>query len=118
MVEQVVLAPLVVGRSLRWTTLPFHHNSTMISALPYNAEHFRDARIVHYHDSMSPRHWETFLRHAEVEHPDAAEWLRDRGPVTSPSSTPARAVAEFYRLARGARRRIDVALDRGDRSVG
>ena len=61
MVEQVVLAPLVLSRGISWTGLPFSHNSTMISVLPYHPAHLRAARVLHYHDSMSPERWDEFL---------------------------------------------------------
>jgi hypothetical protein len=105
MVEQVVLAPLVVSDGVPWTALPFSHNSTMISLLDYKAEHLRDARILHYHDSMSPDHWPQFLERIETERPEAASWLREVGPIASPATPLARAAGEGLRIARGALRR-------------
>jgi hypothetical protein len=105
MVEQVVLAPLVVAKRVSWKPLPFNHNSTMISALAYNAEHLRDARILHYHDSMAPERWHEFLTRVEAQRPEAASWLRDAGPIESPASPIARAVGELFRVTRGLRRR-------------
>ena len=112
MVEQVVLAPLIVGSAIPWQPLPFTHNSTMISSLEYEAERLREARILHYHDSMSPERWAEFLVRAEAQQPEAADWLRKQGPVASPAPAPARALGEFFRVARGVRRRLNDAIHR------
>jgi hypothetical protein len=113
MIEQVVLAPLVVGQAVPWKTLPFSYNSTMISALPYRPDHLREARILHYHDSMSPERWEEFLGRIAEERPEAADWFRPLGPIESPASPVARAIGESFRVARGLRRRANALAARG-----
>lgn len=109
MVEQVVLAPLVLARGVSWRPLPFSHNSTMISALPYDAAHLREAHVLHYHDSMAPDRWPEFLVRIESERPEAASWLNEVGPIESPASPIARGVAEAFRVTRGLRRRASTA---------
>jgi hypothetical protein len=109
MVEQVVLAPLVLSRGISWTGLPFSHNSTMISLLPYNPAHLREARVLHYHDSMAPESWDEFLARIAAEQAQVAPWLRSVGPITSPASVPARILGESFRIVRGLRRRLNDA---------
>jgi hypothetical protein len=112
MVEQVVLSPLVVSAGIPWKALPFTHNSTMISLIDYDPANLRDARILHYHDSMAPEHWTEFLGRMKVEHPEVGQWLHEEGPITSPAPPAARAVAELFRVSRGVRRRASSASDR------
>jgi hypothetical protein len=106
MIEQVVLAPMVVAQGIPWRALSFNHNSTMIGALEYRPEHLREARVLHYHDSMAPEGWDEFLARIEAERPEAAAWLRAAGPIESPASRTAGAIAESFRVTRGVRRRI------------
>jgi hypothetical protein len=109
MVEQVVLSPLVVARSLPWKLLPFSHNTSMISDLEYEPRYLREAHVLHYHDSMSPSRWSEFLLRMEAEQPRAASWLQRLGPIENPASRAARAVGECFRVGRGLRRRANDA---------
>ncbi|MEM6749786.1 MAG: hypothetical protein AAF612_04885 [Planctomycetota bacterium] len=40
------------------------------------------AKVIHYHDSLWPAHFDWFLDLIEAHHPEPAAWLRERGPVT------------------------------------
>jgi hypothetical protein len=44
---------------------------------------FSKAKIIHYHDSMLPQHWDKFLTSMQYCHPEVAEWLSQSGPMTS-----------------------------------
>jgi len=105
--EQALLAPLVVGRGLRWRQLPFDHNLTMASYLTqyFRAEELRDARLVHYHDSMAPHFWPTFLERLAVDHASVGSWLEPLGPAVDEAPWDARMVRTAMRAQRGLRRR-------------
>jgi len=105
--EQALPGPLVVKNHFLWSELPFSHNHTMSSYLPqfYDARAFAHARVVHYHDSMSPDYWPTFLGRLADAHPPVAEWLRTLEPIVDDSPRLWRAVNQLLRIERGLRRR-------------
>ncbi len=87
--EMVSVALAVVTLGLNWRPLPYSHNYPMLSQTHkhwYRLEALKDARIVHWHDSMWPPFWSTFLTCMREAHPEVAAWLASIGPmrVTAP----------------------------------
>jgi hypothetical protein len=117
-VDQALLAPFVVSKGLRWSELPFSHNHTMTSALShyFDPETFREARVLHYHDSMLAHFWPTLLERLDDAHPDVAEWLRPLGPVVDSAAAHRRLFSEALRTQRGLRRRAHQFV--GERAGG
>jgi hypothetical protein len=67
---------------ISWRTLPYSHNFAICSSIPacwYNVEQLKNAKIIHYHDSMWYWFWDTFLESMNQSHPDVAEWLTSIG---------------------------------------
>jgi hypothetical protein len=74
---------------LKWRALPHSHNYSMGSkshAQWYREEQLRAARIVHYHDSMWPWFWDTFVECLHAAHPEVAGWLSPQGPMHNSAS--------------------------------
>jgi hypothetical protein len=74
---------------LNWQPLPYSHNHSINRrSYPrlYNEDEFRGARIIHYHDSMHPAFWDTFLRCLRATHPPVADWLAELGPLRNETS--------------------------------
>jgi hypothetical protein len=107
-VEQICIGIAVVADHLRWRALSQSHNYAMASYLPerYTPLEFRAARILHYHDSMSPTFWPTLLERVEKDQPHAYDWLRARGPLRNETALAWRATAELLRARRGISRRL------------
>ena len=107
-VDQTLPGPILVKNDYRWVELPFDHNYTMASYLPqyYDQESFREARIVHYHDSMAPHFWPAFLERLDRTHPEVAHWLRPLGALANESPAYWKALSETLRMQRGIRRRL------------
>lgn len=84
--EQIGLGLAMFNAGLRWRALPFSHNFTIS---PRNNKHWcqedllTTAKVLHYHDSMLPEHWQNFLSLLQTTHPDVADWLSQMGPMTS-----------------------------------
>jgi len=74
---------------LKWRALPYSHNYSVGSkthARWYREEQLRAARIVHYHDSMWPWFWDTFVQCLRETHPEVAGWLAPLGPMRNSAS--------------------------------
>jgi hypothetical protein len=87
---------------LKWRTLPYSHNYDINWRSPvwYRQEEFSAARIVHYHDSMFPYFWDTFLQRVQTNHPQVAKWLIDLGPMQNEASYVRRAWGKALRTFR------------------
>ncbi|MEH2526204.1 MULTISPECIES: hypothetical protein [unclassified Bradyrhizobium] len=86
---------------LRWRALPYSHNYNIGSrTYPtwYSEEELRDARVVHYHDSMWPWFWDTFVDLLKATHPAVAVWLSSLGPMRNDSSVASRIRRKLHRL--------------------
>jgi hypothetical protein len=107
-IEQASLGLTILERRLRWAPLPHGHNLALASYLAdqFDAKAFREARLLHYHDSMEPHYWPIFLGLLERHHPESAQWLAERGPVLNPAPRSWRATAEAFRIFRGLPRRV------------
>lgn len=82
--DQVALGLAMVKMGLSWRALPFSHNYTMSSLIHdewYNEQQLKEALIVHYHDSMWPHFWSTFIQCMGDTHPAVADWLNRLGPM-------------------------------------
>ena len=80
--DQVALGLTVVKMGISWRTLPYSHNFAICSSIPaywYNVEQLKNAKIIHYHDSMWYWFWDTFLESMNQSHPDVAQWLTSIG---------------------------------------
>jgi len=100
--EQAALGLAIVRGKLRWRPAPPSHNFEMTSQSRYDPRSLREAKLLHYHDSLRPHFWQEFLRRVASERPEHLAWMRAAGPIAaSPAGLPARAVAEAMRMARG-----------------
>ena len=82
--DQIVLGLTMAKMGLSWRSLPHSHNYSMgskIHAQWYKQEELKTAKIIHYHDSMWPHFWPTFMECIYDTHPDVAEWLSSLGPM-------------------------------------
>jgi hypothetical protein len=82
--EMIGLGFSVVKLGLRWRALPYSHNYVMTSMthdLWYRENRLREARIVHYHDSMWPPFYGVFQDCLRSTHPEVEHWLSSLGPM-------------------------------------
>lgn len=82
--EMVAIGLAVMTLGLRWRALSYSHNYSVSRHTFdqwYTPEALRAARIVHYHDSMWPHFWPTFLDALQLAHPGVAGWLERQGPM-------------------------------------
>jgi hypothetical protein len=82
--EMGALGLAVMKLGLRWNALPYSHNYVMLSKTHnswYKEESLREAKIVHYHDSMWPPFFPTFRACLQNTHPQVAQWLASLGPM-------------------------------------
>lgn len=106
--EQVALGLTVLQQDLRWEPLPHSHNLAFASYLDdkYDAALMSEARLLHYHDSLEPHYWQSFLEMAEEAWPELAAWLRPLEPITNPAPRHWQLAGEIVRIGRGFPRRI------------
>jgi hypothetical protein len=106
-IDQVCLGLAVHKMGLRWRQLEPTHNFPMASFLPHAdlPEELATARILHYHDSMTPPFWDTCLERLRPLHPEVHDWLKAREPLTDPSPRLSRLLTQSLRVARGVTRR-------------
>lgn len=84
--EMSAIGFAVIKMGLTWRPLPYSHDYVMLSKTHkdwYSEELLREARIVHYHDSMWPHFWPIFLECLNNTHPKVAEWLEQLGPMSN-----------------------------------
>lgn len=82
--EMIGLGFSVVKLGLRWRALPYSHNYVMTSITHdewYREGLLREARIVHYHDSMWPPFYRIFQECLRRTHPEVEGWLSALGPM-------------------------------------
>jgi hypothetical protein len=106
-VDQVALGLTALQQGLAPTHLP--------GALNYGiASHFRDhlsvdglagAKLLHYHDSMSPQNWDWFLEQLAEPLPETYDWLASLGPIEVGRNVSRGAVRDTYKAIRQVRRR-------------
>jgi len=101
--EMSAIGLAVHQMGLKWRALPYSHNYSVGSkthAQWYREERLRAARIVHYHDSMWPWFWDTFVQCLRATHPLVAEWLSPLGPMSNEASFLNRAWGKVVREIR------------------
>jgi hypothetical protein len=107
----------VVKLGLRWRALPYSHDYVMGSRTHsswYREDLLRQARIVHYHDSMWPPFFSVFTECLQRTHPEVGEWLASLGPIRNEASAQWRLVAKMLARLRAIdeaayRRRCSIA---------
>ena len=101
--EMISIGLAAIKLGLRWRALPYTHNYVMSGGTHrhwYRRENLAAARIVHYHDSMWPPFWPTFLGCLRDTHPEVADWLAPLGPMSNEAAPAARLVARVLRSLR------------------
>lgn len=101
--EMSAIGLAVVRRGLSWRALPYSHDysmSSLIHARWYREEQLKTAKIVHYHDSMWPWFWSTFVESLQKTHPDVADWLLSLGPLKNEAPTHWRATNKILKYFR------------------
>lgn len=86
--EQIGLGLAMFKAGLSWQSLPFSHNFTVSHRSKHSGwccevQQLKQAKILHYHDSLLPEHWGKFLSYLQDTHPAVAEWVAQLGPMTS-----------------------------------
>lgn len=82
--EMSAIGFTIVKLGLKWQPLPYSHDYVMMSKTHsswYKEELLREARIVHYHDSMWPYFFPVFIRCLHDTHPEVAQWVTSLGPM-------------------------------------
>lgn len=103
---QHAVAMTVVKMGISWRTIPHSHNFTMgtkTHAQWYREEQLKEAKIIHYHDSMWPHFWPEFIKCMGNTHPSVADWLSSLGPISNEAPLPWRAtnkVLNYFRARR------------------
>ena len=101
--DQVALGLAMIKGGLRWRALPHSYNYAMGSKTHnqwYKEELLRTAKIVHYHDSMWPPFWQTFIDCLNKTHPPATEWLNSLGPMKNEAPIQWRAMNKLLKEVR------------------
>lgn len=101
--DQVALALAVGKMRLLWKQLPQSHNYSLSSkGYPqrYNEDQLKQAKILHYHDSMWPWFWPTLIQCLEVTHPSVAEWLSPLGHLKNDAPLPWRMTGKILKNVR------------------
>jgi hypothetical protein len=99
----------VVKLNLQWRALPYSHDHVVMSRIHrqfHNADLFREARVLHYHDAMWPYFWPTFYECLDNAHPQVAQWLGELGPMRNEAGVMSRLTSKCLRLIR-ARKAFD-----------
>jgi hypothetical protein len=82
--EMSAVGLTVVKLGLRWRALPYSHDYVMMSKTHsswYKEDLLREAKIVHYHDSMWPHFFPVFRECLINTHAEAGQWLASLGPM-------------------------------------
>lgn len=106
--DQAVLGLTVLRLGLVWKPLLDSYNFPLLNHLAdhYEAARLAPVRLLHFHDSMLPRHWPRLLAALRQPHPEVYEWLAPQGPLGDLTPAPWRLFREALRLQRGVRRRL------------
>jgi hypothetical protein len=82
--EMGALGLAMHAAGLRWRELPHSHNHNINKRSHprlFREDEFREACVIHHHDSMLPDFWETFLQCVQTTHPSVGHWLSGLGPL-------------------------------------
>ncbi len=101
--EMSAIGFAVIKMKLLWRALPYSHDYVMLSKTHgewYREELLKEARIVHYHDSMWPTFWPIFLECLHKTHPEVAKWLVSLGPMRNEAPLQWRLIGQVLKKLR------------------
>lgn len=102
--EQIGLGLAMFKAKLNWRALPFSHNFTVTPRTEdghlCDQEQLKTAKILHYHDSMLPEHWDKFLSLLQATYPAVADWLIQVGAMKSCAPLPWKLMSKVLDLYR------------------
>lgn len=107
--DQVVLGLTMLQLGLTYRQLPFSHNRTMGDFVKnYDMAGLKAARLLHYHNAMTPAYWPTMLDLLRETQPDACAWLQQLSPVTQDLPPAQHLLRQTLYVTRTLRRRMFV----------
>jgi hypothetical protein len=101
--EMSAIGFAVIKMELEWRSLPYSYDYVMLSITHnewYKEELLKEARIVHYHDSMWPPFWPVFLECLHNTHPEVENWLASLGPMSNQAPLQWRLVSKLLKILR------------------
>jgi hypothetical protein len=101
--EMSAIGFAVVKLGLRLRYLPYSHDYVMSSKTHiawYKEESLREAKIVHYHDSMWPPFFTVFSECLRNTHPDVEQWLASLGPMRNEAAAHWRIITKMLNRLR------------------
>jgi len=101
--EMSAIGFAVIKMGLAWRSLPYSHDYVMLSKTHnewYKEELLKEAKIVHYHDSMWPAFWSVFLECLRNTHPEVEKWLASLGPMSNEAPLQWRLVSKVLKNSR------------------
>jgi hypothetical protein len=101
--EMSAIGFAVMKLGLKWRSLPYSHDYVMMSKTHgswYREDLLRQARIVHYHDSMWPSFFPVFLDCLRSTHPEVEEWVAALGPMRNEAPPQWRFIGKMLRKMR------------------
>jgi hypothetical protein len=101
--EMSAIGFAVIKMGLEWRSLPYSYDYVMLSITHhewYKEELLKEARIVHYHDSMWPPFWPVFLECLHNTHPEVEKWLGSLGPMSNQAPFQWRLLARLLKIVR------------------
>src|SRR5579872_4800585 len=103
--DQIVLGICAHRMGLNWKLLPHSHNYACHSELSHwlKADELLQARILHYHDMMEPRHWLNLLGMITAAGHPLRNDFEKLESISDPSSYFAKSAREVLRILRGAK---------------
>ncbi len=102
--EMSAIGFAVIKMGLAWRSLPYSHDYVMLSKTHddwYREELLKEARIVHYHDSMWPAFWPVFIECLRNTHPEVEKWLASLGPMSNQAPLQWRLMGKVLKNFRG-----------------
>jgi hypothetical protein len=97
---------------LKWRALPYSHNHSINKrshSRLYREDQFREAPVIHHHDSMLPDFWDTFLQCVQTTHPLVGQWLSGLGPLQNERPFATRLVGRALRIFRDRKERAYIS---------
>jgi hypothetical protein len=106
--DQVALGLAILRSGLVWRPLPLSHNYGVANTLPlaWHSPELAEARILHYHDQLWPKHWDDSLVYLRQAHPEVTEWLEPQGPILDTVTRSGAAIRYALRIPRALTRRL------------
>lgn len=106
--EQMCLGLAAHRHGLRWRALPHSHNYgiSYVASSTFSRDLVAAARLLHYHEAMTPARWPSFLGLLRDTHPEVHAWLAPLGPVEDPTPLRWKGLAKLLQTVRGLQRRV------------